>query len=178
VVKNSEVPNELHGVRIALAWEDATYSEIGVALIVSKVDHDRSCHFGSLVRLDAELPDHRFSVLCFGFDIAKFCDALEECHRTLKGCAEFVNQEGSIQLLVTVADAGRGQLAVGGQIDLPRGEAATVGLLPSPGMRFTFDGSCLEQSYVPNILQQLRGYLRDNGISTTHPMLAAHSPAR
>jgi hypothetical protein len=156
----------------ALAWEDATLSEVGLALTFRKARQQESCHPAGLVELDVMLPGYTFSALCFGCDIAQFCDALEKCHKTLNGRAEFVNQEGSVRFVVSVTDSGRGQFAVGGEIQLPGNDAPTAGVLPLPGIRFTFDGLVLEQSYIPAIVSRLRIFLSEQGVSTLHPMLA------
>jgi hypothetical protein len=164
--------SEPHAVTVALGWDGATLGAVGLEMSFCKAGRRESCHPEGLVEMCVSLPGHQFSALCFGYDISRFCDDLEQCWKTLKGRSEFMNQEGTVRVIISAADPGRGQLAVAGQVELLGGgiEAPTVGILPFPGVRFTFDGLVLEQSYVPTIIRELRSFLSSEGISTLHPM--------
>ena len=163
---------------IVLGWADESHTHPALQVRFLAANGAPSGHSAGLVavelQLSADSAAFETSLLCFGCDIKDFADRLEELHDRLEGSARFVNQEGSIQIEVSVADWSRGRLAVGLQIELipVDWEAPIAGLLEKPGGRFVLDGLVLEQSYLPDIIQQMRSFVRDAGISTVHPMAA------
>jgi hypothetical protein len=114
------------------------------------------------------------SFVCFGYDLSTFAGQLERLHRDLKGIAEFINQEGTIRIAISVADPRRGRLAVGGEIEFshfPRSDEVLVGVLPHSGGRLAFDGFVCEQSYLPGFVDDIQDFLRRSQTSLEHPML-------
>jgi hypothetical protein len=114
------------------------------------------------------------SFLCFGYDVSEFASQLERLHRDLKGMAEFINQESTVRIAISVADPRRGRLAVGGEIEFPYFPATDnvlVGMLSRPGARLTFDGLACEQSFLPGFVHDIRQFLRSSRVSLEHPML-------
>ena len=103
--------------------------------------------------------------LCYGYDLAEFARELERLRTRYDGSAEFVNQVGSFELRLTVADKAHGILAVVG-----RYEHDTDCMSPVELRCFQ-----LEQSYLPSLISDIRRFLTESGVSTTHPF--EHRPS-
>ena len=96
---------------------------------------------------------------CYGYDLAEFARELEELHARYEGSAKFINQVGSFELRLTLADRARGILAV-----IARYEHDTDCMSPVELRCFR-----LEQSYLSGLLSNIRRFLAESGISTIHP---------
>jgi len=96
---------------------------------------------------------------CYGYDLAEFARELEQFHARYDGGARFLNQLGSFELRLTLADKARGILDVAA-----RYEHDTECISPVELQCFR-----LEQSYLPGLLSDIRRFLAESGISTTHP---------
>lgn len=102
-----------------------------------------------------------YRFLCFGYDLDQFGRALRRLHTDLAGEAEFVNQEGNVQITFTVAERGRGRLAVAIDVEQPVGSGGWINLT----------GFVVEQSFLPGMVEAIERFLRSTGVERTHPML-------
>ena len=156
----------VHGTQLdlVLAWQDDSFAEPAVELSCStaKKFGDSQPSNGILegdlrVTLTTATIDRWF--YCFGYDLSEFAEQLERFHRELAGQAEFTNQEGSVRVLLSMANRGKGRIAVGGEVELlhetGHGDEPLSGLFKWPGGRFVFDGLVIDQSFVPALLQEL-----------------------
>lgn len=103
--------------------------------------------------------------LCYGYDLAEFARGLEQLHTRYEGSAEFVNQVGSFELSLTLTDKAHGILAV-----VARYEHDTDCMSPLEFRCFQ-----LEQSFLSGLLSDVRRFLAESGVSTTHPF--EHAPS-
>ena len=103
--------------------------------------------------------------LCYGYDLAEFARELEQLHTRYDGSAKFLNHVESFELSLTLADKGHGILAV-----IARYEHDTDCMSPVELRCFR-----LEQSYLSGLLSDIRRFLAESGVSTTHPF--EHAPS-
>jgi len=125
-------------------------------------------------------PDHKieFGCMFYGINIFNFANELEQLHQKLEGSARLNNWDNEPLLCLTVVDSARGYIAMGGEIraaihwtdirsednfiDPPMyGYAA--------GIRVSFEGLMIDQSYLPAMIRDAREFLNDTGISTEGP---------
>lgn len=97
--------------------------------------------------------------LCYGYDLAEFARELEQFHARYDDNARFINQVGTFELRLTLDDKSRGILEV-----VARYEHDTDCMSPVELRCFRF-----EQSYLPGLLSDIRRFLAESGVSTTHP---------
>jgi hypothetical protein len=109
-----------------------------------------------------------FGFVCYGWDLEDFANRLEALHETLDGDATFINQEGSVEIALHVADRGLGLISVSVRLE-PHVVCAVTEDRDSRTLEF--DGFAIDQSYLPGLAAQIRRFLTDNCICTRHPMM-------
>lgn len=119
-----------------------------------------------LIRQHSISVSHAFR--CYGVDLNTFCCDLRTLHSTLEGTATFVDQEGSVELCVSMADPSRGQVNVSAkfehQIESP--------FSSEPSFKWmSFTGFGIDQSCLPQLALQIDSFLLQTGVKTEHPTL-------
>jgi hypothetical protein len=107
-----------------------------------------------------------YGFLCFGFDLAEFSRSLQNFHQCLNGSAEFVNQEGSLRIVMKMLDQDR---RIGSEVHLWRFLDPKLGHVGPDWI--SFGGFRTDQSYLPSIIASIESFIDDNGIPTEHPHL-------
>jgi hypothetical protein len=123
-------------------------------------------------RIRIEFRDCRLvlPVAVCGADLLRFADRLSALHRDLDGRADLLDLDNQEVLSFTVADRGRGAIAVGGTWEatwpaLPWIES----VLQRPGhggMVMAFEGLCVDQSYLPRVVESVRDFIAESRIVT------------
>ncbi|MBN1346042.1 MAG: hypothetical protein JXQ73_25365 [Phycisphaerae bacterium] len=117
----------------------------------------------------------RFSFALYGWNLARFADELQRIRERMEGTARLTNFGENIELTFTVAQPARGIVLVAGKIadgqwlkddapghpDVARFEA---------GFQTRFGWLVIDQSYLPEIVREITGFIVDNKLSTQHPM--------
>lgn len=160
---------------VVLGWMDDSFTQPALSLELHTIEGGFAYPPGLMdvtAKLKTDTAEVTTGLRCFGYDIAEFAQRLEMLHKRLEGSATFDNQVGEIRVEITCVDSRRGRLAVGVTFELLHfgRNAAVAGVLDKAGGNVSFDGLVLEQSYLPSIIQQLLAFLRDSGVSTSHPM--------
>ncbi len=110
-----------------------------------------------------------------GADLQRFAERLSDLHRDLEGRADLLDCHNQEVLSLTVADRGRGAMAVGGRWEATWPALPWVESAPGrPGhgaMTMAFEGLCVDQSYLPGVIQSVRDFIAESGIDTQ-----AHGP--
>jgi hypothetical protein len=129
--------------------------------------------------LTLSTPDHNIQSGCifYGFDVLTFAESLEALHQTLSGSARLCDWDGEVLLCFTALD--HGHIALGGKLHAAvhwtdiRSEDNFIGTPmygDAAGIKITFEGLLLDQSYLPAIIRDCRRFLSETGISTKSPM--------
>ena len=110
----------------------------------------------------------------YRFDILAFTDGLTTIHTRMQRSARLTDWDGESVLCLTVIDAVRGRIAIGGQL-IPAvfwTEITSADGLLHPrlfgdggGIRIAFEGLVTDQSYLPPVIAGLRRFLAETGIS-------------
>jgi hypothetical protein len=164
----------IEDLELVLAWNGQEGSnEPGLRLRFRRADAvDGFCHPKSLIAGELSLATISASwtsdFLCLGYDLHGFVSQLEQLHRTLQGRVKFTNSEGSLAITIVAVAPSRGQLAVGGEVEVPlftdsRDVVLAVGILPHPLAAIRSEGLVWEQSYIPAVVQAIRTFLRPSG---------------
>jgi len=118
---------------------------------------------GGSVIFEEALIEGRVNFLCFGWDVQSFADSIEEFHASYGGQAQFMNREGSVELLLSVHDRGRGIIEA--TLRVFRLDAHLRGT-PPDACWVSFGGFGLDQSCLPGLVRDLREFLERTGVST------------
>jgi hypothetical protein len=131
--------------------------------------------------LTLSTPDHNIQCGCafYGIDILNFAGSLEALHETLVGSTRLCDWDGEVLLCFTPVNRGRGHIALGGKLHaaVHWTDVRTEDNFISPpmygdaaGIKITFEGLIIDQSYLPNIIRDSRRFLTETGISTKSPV--------
>lgn len=118
----------------------------------------------TLARGPLEL-SYRFT--CYGSDLQEFADRLMSLHRSLTGEAAFISQDGSVEVVLRMANVGAGMMDV--SVRLEEGSVSAVDESQIDDNVLTFDGFAIDQSYLPGLAAEVRAFLAENRISVKHP---------
>src|SRR5262245_2303778 len=88
-----------------------------------------------------------YGFFCFGFDLAEFCRSLRTFHRSPDGSAEFVNQEGSVRIVMKLLNHDR---RIGSEVHLWRFLDPKLGHVGPDWI--SFGGFRTDPSYLPCII--------------------------
>lgn len=103
--------------------------------------------------------------LCYAYDLAEFARELETLHTRYDGSARFANQLSDFALILTLTNKTRGIISVTAYYTLHSfGDEINQ-------LEFEFPFFQLDQSYLPGMIADIREFLAETGVDTTHPFL-------
>lgn len=111
-----------------------------------------------------------YMFVCHGYDLHQFAESLQQLHSCADNCASFVNQEGNVEIAITVADRGRGWHNV--RVRLQQ-------MIQSPFTNATefvwldFGGFGIEQSEFSEMIRGISQFIRTWELPIEHPMMEA-----
>jgi hypothetical protein len=108
-----------------------------------------------------------------GFDYRVFAQQLSHLHKALEGTARLVSFDELFQLNFTVEDPKRGLVSIHGNLSwmVPYCIPGNI-LADAPrnaGAKFTFGGLLIDQSYVPEIAEEVNLFLDRESVDVSSP---------
>jgi hypothetical protein len=125
------------------------------------------------LRLQQGALDLTFSFACHGYDLAEFAKQLESLHARYDGTAQF-GSGLEIQLEFILVNRARGIIEIEARLEhhviYPRDYVARQHH-QAKVRELIFRGFTIEQSYLPQIIAQIREFIVEEGISTRDPII-------
>jgi hypothetical protein len=124
------------------------------------------------VRLKQGSLSLEYGFLCYGYDLQQFADSLSRLHATESDRAEFINQAGNIEIVITLVDPASGGHEVSVRLEQIQ-QSPFAGADDFDLSRHNYRGFGIDQSYLPGMAASIMQFLRTWNISVVHPMMEA-----
>lgn len=129
--------------------------------------------FDSVVRIHQGPLELCFEFCCFGYDLAEFATDLLAFHTRYDGTARLDTQHGDAELEFSLIHPARGVVGITATLHqwITWPADCPSAMQEAKQRSLVFTGFTIEQSYLPTLVGQIREFLSESGISTTHPMI-------